>query len=85
LLWYVFVDIEPESPTCHVIPSDVVTQVVRVAHETWMATPGSKGQAHKDTDMRRVRPRYPFPLGEFPDGWMDKYLERWDLLKTEHS
>jgi len=82
LLWYVFVAMEPASPTCHVIPSEVVANVVRVAHETWMATPGNKGQAHKDTDMRRVRPKYPFPMKEFSDGWMDQHLERWDLLRT---
>lgn len=82
LLWYVFVDMELESPACYIIPSDVVATVIRVAHETWMATPGHKGQAHKDTDMRRVRPRYPFPLEKFPDGWMDEYFERWDLLRT---
>lgn len=82
LLWYVFVDMEPESPTCHIIPSEVVAKAIRVAHETWMATPGSKGQPHKDTDMRRIRPQYPFELVDFPAGWMSPYLERWDLLRT---
>ena len=81
-LWYVFVDMEPDSPTCFVIPSQVVADAVRTAHQIWMATPGLKGQAHKETDMRRIRPSYPFDVTGYPNGWMDQYREQWALLQN---
>ena len=82
-LWYVFVDMENDSPTCYVVPSAVVAKVVKDSHSTWLALPGKKGQKHQDSDMRRVRPRYPFELPGFPDNWLDQYRERWDLLKDQ--
>jgi len=80
-LWYVFVDMEQESPVCYVVPSAVVARVVRESHSTWLSLPAKNGQVHRDSDMRRVRPRYPFELPDFPDNWLDQYRERWDLLK----
>lgn len=80
-LWYVFVDMEPESPTCFVIPSQIVADAVRTSHQIWMETPGVKGQAHKETDMRRIRPNYPFDVPGFFNGWMDQYREEWGLLQ----
>jgi hypothetical protein len=79
-LWYVFVDMEPDSPVCLIIPSDVVADAVKISHATWLSTPGKNGQPHRDTDMRRIRPTYPFEVQGFPPGWMDKYREAWHLL-----
>jgi hypothetical protein len=31
--------------------------------------------------MRRIRNSYGTGLKSAPDGWMDKYLENWDLIK----
>ena len=80
-LWYVFVDMELDSPTCYVVPSAIVARVVEESHKTWLAMPGKKGKTHRDSDMRKLRPRYPFDLPGFPDNWLDQYRERWDLLK----
>jgi Holliday junction resolvase-like predicted endonuclease len=79
-LVYVFVDLEPETPRCHVIPSKVVSRYLRLDHSTWLATPGRGGKAHRQTSMRQIRPFSPFAESEFPKGWMVEYLERWDLL-----
>lgn len=79
-LVYVFVDMQPENPICYVIPSKVVARFIRLDHSTWLATPGRGGRAHSDTSMRRLRPFSPFAESEFPKGWMDDYLDRWDLL-----
>lgn len=81
-LWYVFVDMEPESPTCFVIPSHIVATATRTAHEIWLATPGLNGKPHKETDMRRIRPNYPFDVPGFPNGWMDEYRDQWGLLQS---
>lgn len=75
-LYFCFVDFEPEFPTVHVIPAKVVSQVVKMDHEIWLATPGKKGQAHNPTPMRRIRPAA-LGMGE---GWMDQYLENWSQI-----
>ena len=75
-LFYCFVDFEPNQPTVHVIPSKVVASVIAKDHQLWLKTPGRAGQAHNDNPMRRVKPN---SLAEGP-GWMDQYLEAWDIL-----
>ena len=79
-LWYVFVDMEPESPVCYIIPSSVVAKVVHLSHSIWLAAPGVNGRPHGETDMRRVRPNYQFEIPGFPNGWMDQYKENWESL-----
>ena len=79
-LFYVFVDMAPESPIVYVIPSKVVAQVVSRSYATWLAIPGKGGRPHSQTDMRRILPSYSFKVAGFPDGWMDTYKDRWDLL-----
>ena len=83
-LWYVFVDMEVDSPICYIIPSKVVAEVVKLSHSIWLATPGKGGRPHGHTEMRRIRPDYRFGIPGYPKGWMDKYREKWDLL-TENS
>ena len=84
-LLYIFVDMEPESPICYIIPSSVVSKVVCLSHSIWLASPGVDGRPHGDSDMRRVRPRYQFEIPGFPHGWMDQYKENWESLVTnEH-
>lgn len=75
-LFYAFVDFQPDQPSVHVIPSEVVARVVREGHQNWLDTPGVKGQAHNPTDFRR------FELQAFgmPEGWHDRYLENWHQL-----
>jgi len=82
-LLYVFVDLEEQNPTCYIIPSKVVARYLSLDHSTWLATPGAKGQKHNDTKMRRVRPFSKFASSEFPDGWLNEYQERWDLLRSQ--
>ena len=80
-LWYVFVDMELESPLSYIIPSNVVAQAVSRSHAIWLASPGKNGKAHQQTDMRRIRPTYPFDVPGFPPGWMDQFREKWNALK----
>jgi len=80
-LFYVFVDMEPESPILYVIPSKVVADAVSRSHATWLAMPGKGGRPHAQTDMRRLHRKMPFEVEGFPDGWMDQYKDRWNLLR----
>lgn len=80
-LFYCFVDLGDEHPSVYVIPSKVVAKVVRESHATWLKTPGAKGQRHNDNDMRSISNSPRIPSKYAPEGWMDKYLEQWELLE----
>jgi hypothetical protein len=82
-LFYVFVDLEPSAPVSYVIPSSVVAQAVRESHRAWLAAPGARGQAHRDSKVRRIVPRFAPTLTSFPDGWLGQYRERWDLITQD--
>ena len=71
-LFYCFVDLSGEHPSVYVIPAKLVAKRIKTGHQDWLKTPGRKGQKHNDSSMRAIENR---------DGWMDKYLEKWDLLK----
>ena len=68
--YYVFVALGSPSqrPGYHIVPSAKVAEFVADNHKKWLSTPGSKGQPHLDTPMRKFID---------PD---DKFLERWDIL-----
>jgi hypothetical protein len=59
------------APDYYVVPKKAVAKYAADNHKIWLATPGRKGQAHKDT-----------PIRQFKDEG-DKYLGRWDLLGLE--
>jgi len=80
-LFYCFVDIGKANPNVYVIPAKVVAKVCKLSHETWMSLPGAKGQKHNDSDMRKIRNDYKFPIKGLEAGWMEQYLERWDLVE----
>ena len=79
--FYAFVDLEPGSPITYIVPSRVVADIVRKSHKAWLDTPGKKGQAHRDSDVRRVRPIYSPPVAGYSPGWLDQYRENWQLLR----
>ena len=82
-LFYCFVDFEPAEPITFVIPSAIVARVVRDEHLAWLASPGKGGTAHKENTMRRIRPRYAWTVASAPDGWMEQWRARWDLLLSD--
>lgn len=79
-MFYCFVALGDIESDIYVIPAAKVAKVVTESHAVWLKTPGVKGQKHNDTDMRRIKNRYALKVKSAPDGWMDKYLENWDLL-----
>ena len=86
LLFYCFVDFGSSlisSPQAWIVPSEVVARVLRIAHQTWLATPGQRGQARNDNAMRRFVPSYhKLGLAEYSEGWLNPYLEAWHLIET---
>ena len=79
-MFYCFVALGEVESEIYVIPAAQVAKVVTESHATWLSTPGAKGQKRNDTDMRRIKNRYGMNLKSAPDGWMDKYLEKWEQI-----
>ena len=79
-VFYTFVNLELINPTVYVIPSRAVVKVVRESHEEWLRTPGKNGQKHNESDMRRIMNDCGSSFRTIKPGWMDKYLEFWNLL-----
>lgn len=64
--FYVLVCLTPNSaPSYYVVPRKVVAKYVSKSHKHWMKTPGRKGQAHRDSSLRKFRDRE----YQFKDAW----------------
>lgn len=86
-LFYCFVDfgVGLDSTTAtYVIPSKVVAAALKESHQCWLETPGKKGQAHKDSNVRRFLPDYSRVFGaskpHYGPGWIMSYKDAWHLL-----
>lgn len=53
----VHADFEPNPPVTYIVPGATVADVLKKSHAAWLSTPGARGQAHRDSDMRRICPR----------------------------
>lgn len=56
------------QPAFHIVPRGELIAEVTEKHRAWLNAPGRKGQARRDSSIRKFEDR---------DG---KYLDRWDLL-----
>jgi hypothetical protein len=64
----------------YVIPAADMAINVSHAHNLWLKTPGSKGQAHKDSKVRTVH----LPPYKSFSGWdISKYLNKWELIESK--
>lgn len=73
--FYAFVDLKVPAehvPVTYIIPSQVVADVLKGSHETWLKTPGRGGRAHRTNPVRQVLPVYGFPMPDkYQEGWME--------------
>lgn len=64
----------------YIIPSKVMSKNIKASHESWLSTPGKKGQPHNDSKIRTV----PIPPNKSRKGWnISKYKNRWDLIENK--
>ncbi len=92
-LFYCFVDMG-KTPSdlvkTFIVPSKVVAKVVQLSHEYWLNTPGAKGQQRNDNSMRRLLYDYTRIFKDtdyqekYQEGWLDYYLENWELITGDH-
>jgi hypothetical protein len=55
-------------PAYHIVPKVEAVKYASENHKRWLATPGRRGQPHRDNSMRK-----------FADS-DDRYLDRWENL-----
>ena len=79
-LFYCFVALDGADTSVYVVPAAKVARIIKDSHDTWLKTPGAKGQKHNDSKMRFIKSEYRLKIKSAPDGWMDKYLEAWNLI-----
>jgi hypothetical protein len=80
-IFYCFVALGDFESQVYVIPASQVAKVVRESHAKWLRTLGAKGQKHNDSDMRSISNAPRLSNKYAPEGWMDKYLEKWELIQ----
>jgi hypothetical protein len=79
-MFYCFVELGEVDSSVYVVPAKKVAKVVSDSHKAWLIEPGKNGQAHNDTVMRWITNEYPREVKGARPGWMDEYLENWELL-----
>ena len=91
-LYYALVDLGVEPYVTYVLPAVEMARVVRDSYNAWISTPPtggtggrSKNPNEKPGARRMIHDPFPPPFGPVPGcptGWMERYRERWDLLKS---
>lgn len=79
-LMYCFVDMQSSPERVYVIPAKKVSQVLIEADQVWMDKPMRDGSRRSKNMWRMIKPRFLVQLKSAPEGWMEKYLENWELL-----
>ncbi len=79
-LIYCFVDLQSVPEKVYVVPSKKVAEILVEADKKWMKKPMRDGSKRTKNMWRMIKPKFILDLKSAPDGWMDKYLENWDLL-----
>jgi hypothetical protein len=93
-LFYCLVDLgrdsRLESPEVYIVPSSLIAHHTRMGHAEWLKGVKPDGRPRKHSRIRQILDPVPKSVGEavraeFPDGWLERYKEDWDILGTESS
>jgi hypothetical protein len=79
-LMYCFVDLQSVPEKVYVVPAKKVAQILVEADKEWMRKPMRDGSKRTKNMWRMIKPKFILKLKSAPHGWMDKYLENWELL-----
>lgn len=80
--YFCFVDLSCAPEKVYVIPSKKVCQVLVEADKVWMDKPRKDGTKKGEHKMRMLKNRFILDIKSAPDGWMDKYLEKWEVFES---
>ena len=81
-LFYCFVELKSDPQNVYVIPSKIVAKVLTEADESYMKKPMQDGSERTTHSRRMLKPSFIVDIPSAPDGWMNKYLEAWDLITS---
>lgn len=59
---------ELETPSYHIVPSNIVANTIKNNHQAWLSCCGKNGQQHNDNNLRNFFDK------------KDQYLNRWDFF-----
>lgn len=79
-LIYCFVDLQTTPEKVYVVPSKKVSEILIEADKKWMKKPMRDGSKRTKNMWRMIKPKFILDLKSAPEGWMDEYLESWNLL-----
>lgn len=82
-LIYCFVDLQTRPEKVYVLPSKRVAQVLKEADKAWMKKPMRDGSKRTKHMWRMIKPKFIIKVKSAPPGWMDEYLENWELLEMK--
>lgn len=78
--YYCFVDLSSKPEKVYVIPSKKVCEVLIEADKTWMAKPRKDGAKKSEHKRRMLKNEFILDIKGAPNGWMNKYLEKWEVF-----
>jgi hypothetical protein len=93
-LFYCLVDLgrdgNLEPPEVYIVPSSLIAHHTRMGHAEWLKGVRPDGQPRKDSRIRQILDPVPKSAAdavraEFPDGWLERYKENWEILGTGSS
>ncbi len=62
----------------YIVPSSFISENVKKEFEEWMSTPGKKGQAHNDSNVRTIK----LPPFNNNSSWkIDQYKNQWSIIE----
>lgn len=80
--YYCFVDLSSKPEKVYVIPSKKVCEVLVEADKAWMAKPRKDGAKKGEHKRRMLKNEFILDIKSAPDGWMNKYLEKWEVFES---
>lgn len=77
-LFYCFVELNSIYQNVFVIPSRIVAKVLTETDKAYMKKPMADGSKRASHSRRMLKPSFLLDVPSAPEGWMNKYLEKWN-------
>ena len=79
-MFYCFVELNSNPQRIFVIPARKVSQVLIDSDRAYMKKPMKDGSIRTEHKYRLLKNNFGTNVKSAPSGWMDEYLEKWELL-----
>lgn len=79
-MFYCFVELNSSPQRIFVIPARKVSQVLIDSDHAYMKKPMKDGSKRVEHKYRLLKNNFGTTVKSAPSGWMDEYLENWELI-----